>query len=243
MSLEHVRRTYESWGREDPLYAVLTDHDRRGGEWDPEEFFRTGQEEVAEVLEWVEGLEVEPGRGRALDFGAGVGRLTQALGDRFDRVVGVDIASSMLERARQFNRHGSRVQYLLNTREDLALFGDDVFDFIYSSITLQHIPPRIGRRYIRDFFRVLRPGGAAVFQMRNGPRIRPGSLRAWLYRLNREHVRHLLQRLRGRPPYEIHFLARSQVEETIRDAGGRLVEALDVSEGRDGKSFRYCATV
>lgn len=244
MSLEHVRRTYERWGREDPLYAVLTRHEHRGGGWDPDEFFETGEEEVARVLEWVDGLDVELRRGRALDFGCGVGRLTQALGDRFEEVAGVDISSSMVERARDFNRHGPGVRYLVNTRPDLSLFQDDVFDFAYSSITLQHIPPRIGRRYVRDFFRVLRPGGVAVFQMRSGPRVEPGSLRGWLYTLNREHLRRLLQRLKGRPPYEIHFLSRGQVEEIVEDAGARLVDVLDVGgPGREGRSYRYCAEV
>ena len=42
-------------------------------------------------------------RDRALDFGCGVGRLTRALGDRFDAVVGVDISAGMVEQARRLN--------------------------------------------------------------------------------------------------------------------------------------------
>jgi hypothetical protein len=39
------------------------------------------------------------------------------------------------------------------------------FDFIYSDIALQHIPPDQSRAYIAEFLRVLRPGGLAVFQL------------------------------------------------------------------------------
>ena len=77
--------------------------------------------------------------------------------------------------------------------------------------------------------------------MRSGPRVEPGTLRHWLYRINREHLRHLFQKIAGKPPYEIHYLARSQVEEVVEASGGRLVDVVDVSGGRE-KGFRYCAT-
>jgi hypothetical protein len=90
--------------------------------------------------------------------------------------------------------------------------------------------------------RVLRPGGLAIFQARNGPRVKPGTLRSSLYTLNREYLRRLLQRLRGRPPYEMHYLARSRVEELIAEVGGRIVDVIDLSRRRPGRSLRYCAT-
>lgn len=241
MGLEHIRRTYEAWGSDDPFYAVLTAHDKKGGGWDPEAFFARGRQEVDGAMADLEELGLAPPEdGRALDFGCGVGRLSQALARHVGRVVGVDISSSMVERARSLNRHGDTVRYEVNTEPHLERFDDGSFDLVYSSITLQHIPPRFVRRYLAEFVRVLRPGGVALFQMRNGPRIEPGSLRHLLYRLNREPFRRFLQRLRGRPPYEIHFMARSQVEECLEAAGATVVDVVDVSDGR-GKSFRYCA--
>lgn len=239
MGLDFIRRTYERWAAEDPFYAVLTSDGKEGGGWDPEEFYATGRREISEVMEYLDARDVELRTGRALDFGCGAGRLTQALADHFDGAVGVDIAEPMVETARKHNRHGERVEYVVNTRDDLSVFPDDHFDFVYSNIVLQHIPPRYVRRYVREFLRVLRPGGVALFQMRSGPRIEPGTLRALLYRLNREHLRHLFQRLGGKHPYEIHFLARSQVEELVTECGAELLDVDDVSRGR-GRSFRYC---
>ena len=42
-------------------------------------------------------------RDRALDFGCGVGRLTRALGTRFESALGVDISAGMIEQARRLN--------------------------------------------------------------------------------------------------------------------------------------------
>lgn len=239
MGLDHVKQTYEQWGSADPMYAVLTRHERAGNRWDPEEFFQHGREEISAVVDYLNGLGIEVRGGRALDFGCGMGRLTQALADHTEEVIGVDIADSMVEAARSHNRKGDRVCYRVNDRPDLDLFDDSTFDLVYSNITLQHVAPRYARNYIQEFFRVVRTGGCVLFQMRSGPRIEPGTLRALLYRLNREHLRRLLQRLRGRPPYEIHFIAREQVEELIAEAGGDLVDVSTLD--RRGRNFRYCA--
>ncbi|HUG39399.1 MAG TPA: class I SAM-dependent methyltransferase [Longimicrobiales bacterium] len=240
-SLEPVREAFEEFARDDPMYAALTRGGRENNRWDPAEFFEDGRQEIRDVLLYLGSLGVEPARGRALDFGCAVGRLTQALGDHFEEAVGVDIAAAMLEAARRHDRHEGRVTYVHNTRPDLALLETASFDFVYTNKVLQHIPPGPQAAYIREFVRVLRPGGVAVFQLRNGPRIRPGSLRAWLYTLNRRHFRRLAQRVRGRRPYEMHYLARATVEEAVSGAGGRIVDVVDLSRARPNKSLRYCA--
>ena len=235
-----VREAFERFGRDDPMYAALTRGGRENRGWDPEEFFAVGRREIGDVMAYVTGLGLDPGRGRALDFGCAIGRLTQALANHFAEVVGVDIAEAMVEAAREHNRHGDRVRYVVNGRADLALLDDASFDFVYTNKVLQHIPPRAQLAYVREFMRVLRPGGVAVFQTRNGPRFRFGGPRGWLYTLNRRHVRRVLQRLRGRPPYEMHYVARSRIEEAVAGGGGRLVEVTDMSRGRPRKSLRYC---
>lgn len=163
MSLSDLQRNWNGLAKEDAFRAVLTS----GGHvpWDRETFFRTGIEEIGAVLTRVRAAGIPHATGRALDFGCGLGRLTQALARHFDRVDGVDIAENMLTQARALNPFGDRCAFHLNDRDDLALFPDSVFDFVYSTITLQHMEPRYSRRYIEEFFRVVRPGGAVMFQI------------------------------------------------------------------------------
>jgi hypothetical protein len=45
-----MRVRWGNWdrlGRSDPLWAVLTETSRRGGGWTPEEFFATGERDIA----------------------------------------------------------------------------------------------------------------------------------------------------------------------------------------------------
>jgi 2-polyprenyl-3-methyl-5-hydroxy-6-metoxy-1,4-benzoquinol methylase len=238
--LQPVREAFERYGREDPMYAALSRSGTTGNRWDPDAFFETGRREIGDVVAYVRSLGLTAAGDRALDFGCAVGRLTQALANHFDTVVGIDIATAMVERAREYNRHPEQVTYILNTAPDLALLESGSCDFVYSNKVLQHIRPAVQLGFIAEFVRVLRPGAVAVFQVRNGPRVLPGTLRAWLYRMNRIHLRRLGQRIRRRPPYEMHYIARADVESAVSDAGGRIVDVVDLSRGRRNRSLRYC---
>jgi 2-polyprenyl-3-methyl-5-hydroxy-6-metoxy-1,4-benzoquinol methylase len=165
VKLEELKKDWDALGRIDPLWAVLTHEDRRNRAWDEEAFLANGREEIAGVMRDLERLGRPARRGRCLDFGCGVGRLTQALAEHFARCDGVDIAPSMLETARRLNRHGDRVAYRLNDTDDLALFPSGSFDFVYSNIVLQHVGPEAAKAYIREFVRLLAPGGLALFQV------------------------------------------------------------------------------
>ncbi|MBV8528984.1 MAG: class I SAM-dependent methyltransferase [Candidatus Dormibacteraeota bacterium] len=164
----HLQETWDTLGAEDPLWAVLSAPGTRGNRWDREEFFATGRAEIESLFDDLATRGVAVQLGRALDFGCGAGRLSQALAARFDRVDGVDIAPSMVAAARRFNRHGERCTYHVNERADLSLFDDGVFDLIYSRITLQHIPTEFTKRYLVEFARVLRAGGVAVIHIPTG---------------------------------------------------------------------------
>ncbi len=147
------------------MWAILSDPKRTNGRWDVDEFFATGRTEIAALVADLDKRGLTFSRGRCLDFGCGMGRLTQALGQVFDHADGVDIADTMIELARHHNKYPGRVEYHLNVADDLSLFEDGRFDFIYSTIVLQHNPPPAARRYIEEFLRVLAEGGLAVFDM------------------------------------------------------------------------------
>jgi SAM-dependent methyltransferase len=163
--LRRLERVWEGLAKRDPMGAILADPTRKGNKWDSDEFFETGIGEINTVLDHVRSEELTPDfRGSALDFGCGVGRLTQALASRFARVFGVDISATMVELAQQHNRFPNSCRYMCNAASTLP-FGDEEFSFIYSSIALQHVEPRYIERYIAEFLRVLSPGGILVFQV------------------------------------------------------------------------------
>jgi len=164
VSIQRLRETWTKLGEQDAFWAVLTGPEDAPLRWTEEDFFREGEWEIQSRMD--ELRELAPGlrRGAALDFGCGPGRLTRGLAQHFERAVGVDIAPSMIRRARRMNRKVPRCEFHLNG-EDLSRFADGTFDFVYSNIVLQHMPPDLSRRYIPELFRVTREGGMVVFQM------------------------------------------------------------------------------
>ena len=102
MRLRSLARHWEILARRDPLRAALTDRERS-----VEEFFRSGEEELRSVLNQAEAVGITIDRSRALDFGCGVGRLTQAMARHFAQCDGVDIAASMIASAQRHNHTGT----------------------------------------------------------------------------------------------------------------------------------------
>ena len=165
MELKDLQAHWNQWGKTDPFWAILSDPAKRDGKWDTAAFFKTGEDWMRRVMDYVQSLGVPLNRGRALDFGCGAGRLTQAMCQHFEQCDGVDIAPSMINLAERFNRFGARCRYHLNNASDLRLFANDSFDFVYSIIVLQHMEPQYSGKYVEEFVRVLKPGGLCVFQL------------------------------------------------------------------------------
>ncbi|MFN2433150.1 MAG: methyltransferase domain-containing protein [Gemmatimonadota bacterium] len=222
MDLRELRRNWEALGARDPLWGILSVPEKRGGRWDPDEFFATGREQVANLLARLEELGVRPGRREALDFGCGVGRLSQALADHFDHVTGVDIACSMVERARGYNRHGERCTYVANDRPDLRFVPDDSTDLVLSLLVLQHVEPRFAWRYLDEFVRVLAPEGAVIVQLVT--RAHGGSLHSRLHAIS-PAMHRAARRLRnwGRPAVDMHVTPPERARRAFERAGAEIV--------------------
>jgi SAM-dependent methyltransferase len=108
----------------------------------------------------------------ALEIGSGVGFIMEALrrsttrGERTNRVTGLDISRSMVEKAKQ--RLGQSADFTsgkltLSTYDGVTFpFGDRSFDLIYSVAALQHIPKPFVYNLLFEIKRVLRPDGHAI---------------------------------------------------------------------------------
>lgn len=162
MSLERVRETWTELGERDAFWAVLTGRAGAARQWKESDFFKSGFDEIAALLQEVPN---DVHRDAALDFGCGAGRLTRALSTNFGRAIGVDISPAMIARAQKLNHEYPRAEFVVNDRADLSIFKDETFDLVYSNITLQHMPTELSTSYIAEFFRVCRDGGMVVFQL------------------------------------------------------------------------------
>ena len=180
----NMRRHQQDWNelaRLDPLWVICSEESQRDN---LDELLESGRREVDDVIKYLEVSAADVQFSRALDFGCGVGRLTAAMTRYWTNVIGVDIADEMISRAKRHNADNPQCQFILNEQSDLSCFEENTFDFIYSNVTLQHIPQKdvIGA-YLREFVRVLRPNGYMLFQLPTGvPILRRIKLRRYLYR-------------------------------------------------------------
>lgn len=245
MTLDSHRHDWEELAEFDPLWAVLTRPDKRGGLWDRDEFLSTGESEVAEVLERAEELGLPHERRRALDFGCGAGRLTRALAQRFPTAVGVDISERMVETARQLNEDVPGCEFRVNSSPDLRQFEDGEFDFAYTSLVLQHLPGRrLIESYVAELLRVTAAGGLLVFGL-------PDRI-SWPYRLGVTRRLYRLLRLLRVPdgtilrrtpltPMRMSALPEPVVRTLVESRGSRLLRA-EPSEGGGVRTVRYYVT-
>jgi len=165
----HVNRSWHMLGDEDPFYSVRSAPEYRGAP--PEEvirdFFLSGVSDAQRFFGTLDrnGLNLDK-RSTCLEFGCGLGRVTQALAPRFAKTVAVDISASHLALARSFAEQASIAGIdwrQLASIEDLDRLPR--VDVIYSIIVLQHNPPPVIDRIVATFARILKPGGIAYFQV------------------------------------------------------------------------------
>ena len=166
---EHVEASWRELGEVDPYYSVLTSPQYKGLPSDSivETFFESGKSEAQRFQKALErcGKNLD-GRPTCLEFGCGLGRVTQALAPLFDSVTAVDISSAHLALAQQHAIenavHGIQWRHLeaISALEDLPQV-----DVVYSIIVLQHNPPPVIDRIVATFARILKPGGIAYFQV------------------------------------------------------------------------------
>jgi SAM-dependent methyltransferase len=241
VSLDGVRQDWTRLGADDPLWAVYVAPGTRGGKWDLEEFLGTGRREVDAALAEARALGLRAGGGRALDFGCGVGRLSNALAAHVDEVVAVDIADTMLTEARRLDRSGGKIRFVLNTTPDLGFLADGSVDLVYSSLVLQHLPPGYARRYLAEFARVLAPGGTAVVQTVTGRTRSPKGLAAALLPWPAQSW--LQRRLLGYPAgMRMRAVPAREVEAAFQGTGVRVVAAVDdPSYGGHWRCVRFFA--
>ena len=105
---------------------------------------------------------------------------------------------------------------MLNARDDLSIFADGAFDFVFSFLVLQHMPPPLAESYLREFVRVLKPGGIGYFQM---PKYSRNPVKRILMKHAPIEALFWLLRHRSRQPFQMYGRDLDEIVAVIDRAG------------------------
>jgi SAM-dependent methyltransferase len=235
MNLVKIQRSWEALGKKNPIPAMPPYMSRQIRSLD--ELYTFGKNETDDLITYIRQLNLPLQLKRAVDFGCGVGRISQALATHFELVYGVDIAPSLLNIAERYNCYPDRCHYLLNETSDLSVFDADSVDFIWCYGTLQVLKPRYFREYVNEFLRILVPGGVVVILHAARPTMTAKGL---VLRMTPSVLVNSYRRFRYR--FEIHPMRRHDVIRTIQRAGGTIVDIREDcrTPGRHWHAYQYC---
>ena len=248
--MKEIRRQQRDWeelASFDPWRAILREPGR-ADEWQLDEFLATGERDADRALGAATAHGLPRRFTRALDFGCGVGRLSLALARRFDQVVGIDIAPTMVERARRLAETAApNCRFIVGAEPELRALPAANFDFVLSLLVLQHQPSgEAAEALVAELTAKLAPGGALVLQVprRLPPRRRIQSRRRAYALLRRLRVPSpvLLGRL-GLDPIRTVAVPEERVRAAVARAGGTVLAAEDDdAAGPHVPSRRYLIT-
>lgn len=165
MGRKQTDQDWEQWGKSNPYFGVISDPKFLGSSLTTEvkqEFFNSGKshaDELFRVIDSLLGQNFKPES--SLDFGCGVGRITQALAAHTDSVLGVDVSLSMLKEAEVNLPTGLKSKVTFKDAEEELRSGKQ-YDLVHSYIVLQHIPKAEGYKITRQLLTKISPGGVAA---------------------------------------------------------------------------------
>lgn len=212
---EKTSRQWHHLGETEPHWSVLTNDSyfQENFAMNREAFYASGKAELTMFDATLARARVDTkGMTRCLELGCGVGRITTPLATRFREVVGVDISAAHLRVGQEHvQREGiENISFVhLDSIDDVARLG--AFDVLYSRIVLQHNPPPVMARILRDLLALLKPDGIAFFQI---PTYKAG------YRFRIDDYLDV----KNATDMEMHYLPQAALLELIAKSGCRILE-------------------
>jgi ubiquinone/menaquinone biosynthesis C-methylase UbiE len=150
------QQTWDSVSRSvsDARYSVA-------GTADEAELDRSGQSSTIEIARET----AMTSNDRVLEIGCGVARIGQRMASMCREWVGADVSVNMLRHAKAACAATgvTNVDFFHLNGSDLAGLPDSSFDVVYCTAVFMHLEEWDRYRYVREAFRVLKPGGRIYF--------------------------------------------------------------------------------
>jgi ubiquinone/menaquinone biosynthesis C-methylase UbiE len=165
---ESMREDWDARARENAFHYIASWR----GDWDEASFFASGAEDYQKlVAPFLTQLGVEPRTLAMLEVGCGAGRMTRAFAAHFQSVIAFDVSPEMQKQARIHLREFPQVRFITGDGATLAGVESESVDFVFSYLVLQHLPKEaLALGFVREMMRVLKPGGALLFQFNSAER-------------------------------------------------------------------------
>lgn len=167
MSLRSIRKNWEGLAEKDPYWAICTHPGKKGRKWNEKDFFLTGETEVNRLFEYLNARQISlPDHDLVLDFGCGVGRLMRALYPHFRSLQGLDVSSSMIEKAEALNsQYLDKISFHLLQTFPGSFVKPGSVSLVICLLVFQHLPGNHSLQYMADLLSLLKPDGLFIFQL------------------------------------------------------------------------------
>lgn len=144
--------------------------------------------------------------GPICDLGCGPGHVARYLHEQGAQVLGVDLSPRMIELARQLN---GGIEFRVGNMAALSV-ADGSWSGIVAFYSIIHLPRTKIAAVLREFWRVLRPGGEVLLAFHVG-----------------DEVRHIDTLWEQQVALDFLFYPRAWIEEQLRAAGFEIAESTE----------------
>lgn len=164
---DRLQTQWTGYGESEPFASVLSDEKFMKGNIEENMHLleASGTEVVRRLQVVAERNQVALPKGKCLELGCGVGRITKPLSPLFGQVVAADISpGNLAECEKRLNAAGiTNVERLL-LQSPAHIESVHEIDAFVSVIVLQHNPPPVQHYLLDCILRNINPGGVAFFQ-------------------------------------------------------------------------------
>lgn len=125
---------------------------------DEERFEKGGKADADRMRQWITPESV------VLDVGCGIGRVEKYLAPHCRAIHAVDVSKEMLRQAKEHLSGIENVFFHHTSSIDLSFADDEMFDFAFSLLVLQHMEKEDAYLSLCEIYRTLKEGGRAYIQ-------------------------------------------------------------------------------